>query len=78
VGWIYLTDRKLPTEALRQFAKSEDPGYLSIAPHIKGFYQWSIFGEDQGVIGFKTEGYEGGGRQYNHYRKLFFNRHKKD
>ena len=75
-GFIYLIDHKLPKDSLQQFSKSEDPGYLSIARHIKGYYQWSIFGDDQGVIGFRTEGFEGGGREYNHYRVLFFNRHK--
>lgn len=74
-GFIYLIDHKLPKDALQQFSKSRDPGYLSIAPHIKGYYQWSIFGDDRGAIGFRTEGYEGGGREYNHYRELFFNRH---
>jgi hypothetical protein len=76
-GFIYLIDHELPKDSLQQFSKSKDPGYLSIAPHIKGYYQWSIFGDDRGVIGFRTEGFEGGGREYNHYRELFFNRHKK-
>ncbi len=76
-GFIYLIDRELPKDSLKQFSKGEDPGYLSSAPHIKGYYQWSVFGDDRGVIGFRTEGFEGGGREYNHYRVLFFNPHKK-
>lgn len=76
-GFIYLIDHELPKASLQQFSNGKDPGYLSIAPHIKGYYQWSIFGDDEGVIGFRTEGFEGGGREYNHYRRLFFNRHKK-
>ena len=76
-GTVFLIDRELPRQALLQFAQSKDPGYLAIAPHIKGYYQWSILGDDEGVIGFRTQGYTGGGREYNHYRRLFLNRHKK-
>jgi len=67
-GAIWLFSVGLPRDRLVEFAEMNDPGWSLVTPLIKGSYLWSIFGDDEGIIGFK-DGLNG--TEYNNYQVLF-------